>query len=71
MLEMYSRIRPLSQAEIEYISLKLIYPEKFWKLANYYYSHSKAWISEKNLEKLEKLIAQHDNWMNFVENISV
>ena len=43
MLEMYSRIRPLSQAEIEYISLKLIYPEKFWKVANAYYQSNKAW----------------------------
>ena len=56
MLEMYSRIRPLSQAEIEYISLKLIYPEKFWKVANAYYQSNKAWIPEKSVEKLETAI---------------
>lgn len=43
------------------------YPEKYWKLANYYYTHNKAWISEKNLEKLEKLTAQHEKWRTFAE----
>ena len=69
MLEMYSRIRPLSQAEIEYISLKLIYPEKFWKVANAYYQSNKAWIPEKSVEKLETAIRQTEEKMRFVEQI--
>ena len=71
MLLAYHEEKPLNVQELENLRIRFAYPEKYWKLANYYYSHSKAWISEKNLEKLEKLIAQHDNWMNFVENISV
>ena len=71
MLLAYHEEKPMNVQELENLRIRFAYPEKFWKLANYYYSHSKAWISEKNLEKLEKLIAQHDNWMNFVENISV
>ena len=69
MLEMYSRIRPLSQAEIEYISLKLIYPEKYWKVANAYYQSNKAWIPEKSVEKLETAIRQTEEKMRFVEQI--
>lgn len=69
MLEMYSRIRPLTQAEIEYISLKLSYPEKFWKVANAYYHSNKAWIPEKSVEKLETAIRQTEEKMQFVEQI--
>lgn len=71
MLNAYHQVKPLTDAELENLRLRFAYPEKYWKLANYYYSHSKAWISEKNLEKLEKLISQHDRWMSFVETLSV
>lgn len=69
MLEKYQAIKPLSEEELENLKLRFSYPEKYWKLANYYYTHNKAWISEKNLEKLEKLTAQHENWRSFVEKI--
>lgn len=65
LLESYEAVRPLSEAEKEYLALRFSYPEKYWKLANYYYTHNKAWISEKNLEKLKKLMAQYEKWQNF------
>lgn len=71
MLQSYNQIRPFSRAEIENLKIRFCYPEKFWKLANYYYTHNKAWISEKNLEKLKKLTAQQEKWRNFAENIEV
>lgn len=43
----YHEIRPLTQAEVENLRIRFAYPEKYWKLANYYYTHNKAWISEK------------------------
>lgn len=69
MLEMYSRIRPLSQEEIQYLSVKLLYPEKFWKVANTYYHSNKAWVPEKNVEKLETVIRQNEEKMQFAEQI--
>ena len=48
-------------------SVRFTYPEKYWKLANYYYSHKKVWISEKNVEKLQNLIRQREIWENFAE----
>ena len=58
MLEQYDKIRPISSEEWENLQIRFTYPEKYWKLANYYFSHNKAWISGKNTEKLEKVIAQ-------------
>ncbi len=55
MLLAYHRVNPISEAEWENLRVRFTYPEKYWKLANYYYSHNKAWISEKNIEKLKKL----------------
>lgn len=67
----YHQVRPLTQAEVENLRIRFAYPEKYWKLANYYYTHNKAWISEKNLEKLEKLRKQREKWRDFVDSISV
>ena len=53
MLDAYDAIRPLTREEEGYLKLRLIYPEKFWKLADSYYRSNKAWISVKNVEKLK------------------
>ena len=65
MLREYHRIRPISKEEWQNLKVRFIYPEKYWKLANYYYSHKKVWISEKNVEKLQNLIRQKENWEDF------
>ena len=65
MLREYHRIRPVSKAEWQNLRVRFTYPEKYWKLANHYYSHKKVWISEKNVEKLQNLIRQRENWKDF------
>ena len=69
MVQAYEEIRPLSKREKENLKIRFAYPEKYWKLANYYYTHNKAWISKKNLEKLERLANQEEKWRNFVESL--
>ncbi len=54
----YDKVRRLSAQELRYLYYYLAYPEKFWKIANHYYNAHKAWLSGRNIEKLEKLIAQ-------------
>ena len=66
MLEAYEETRPLSKEEKENLKIRFAYPEKYWKLANYYYTHNKAWISAKKLEKLKRLTDQEEKWRNFV-----
>lgn len=68
-LNAYGRIRPLSAKEREYLSIRMRYPEKFWKLANYYYNTNKAWIPGKHMEKLEKFLAQQEKRVSFSEEI--
>lgn len=69
MLNAYSAIHPLSAEEIEYLKIRLAYPEKFWKIANSYYHSNKAWISVKNVEKLNTAIRQTKEKERFLDNI--
>ncbi len=67
MLTAYNRENHISKEEWENLKVRFTYPEKYWKLSNYYFSHNKAWISEKNGEKLKKLIEQKEKWGEFPE----
>ena len=67
MLERYHQIQSISPAQWQNLRIRFTYPEKYWKLANYYFSHNKAWISGKNTEKLVKVIAQKEIWGQFPE----
>lgn len=68
-LDAYSRIRPLEERELEYIALKLAYPEKFWKTTSMYYRSNKAWIPEKSVEKLQISIVQTEERLRFLKNL--
>ncbi len=61
MLKAYHEIKPVSKEEWINLKIRFSYPEKYWKLANYYYTHRKTWISVKNTEKLQNLIRQRGN----------
>lgn len=66
MLENYTLICPLSSVQRRLLYVKMLYPEKFRKLANYYYGSNKAWISRRFLDKLENLNRQEENRSIFV-----
>ncbi len=69
MLQTYDGERKLQKNELEYLALCLAYPEKFWKMASTYYHSNKAWIPEKNVEKLEVAIKQTDERIKFLKEI--
>ena len=66
MLKTYNSKKKISREEFFYLQVRFMYPDKFWKLADYYYTHSKVWISSKNTEKLKKLISQEEKRLDFV-----
>lgn len=69
MLNAYSAILPLTENEMEYLKIRLIYPEKFWKIANSYYCTNKAWISVKNIEKIKTAIKQEEEKKKFLKEV--
>lgn len=68
-LRAYEFICPLKDAERQILALRLLYPEKLWKLANHYYHTSKAWIPAKNLEKLKTFASQQKEREKFVQKV--
>ncbi len=67
MVTAYQERKEITRGEMENLKLRFQYPEKYWKLANYYFSHKKIWISEKNVEKLRILVKQREVWEDFGE----
>lgn len=68
-LSIYNGIKPLGTDELEYMALRLAYPEKFWKVANTYYHSNKAWIPVKSVEKLQVTVRQVEEKRLFLQNI--
>lgn len=69
LLEGYERVRPISALSRIDLYYRLAYPEKFWKIVNFYYNSGKAWIPEKNSEKLETVILQEKQKQHFLEEV--
>lgn len=69
LLETYEKERPISAISRIDLYYRLAYPEKFWKIVNFYYNSGKAWIPERNREKLEKLVRQEENKQYFLDEV--
>lgn len=67
LVDSYDKIRPMEKEEYRQLFYRLSYPEKFWKIVNFYYNSGKAWIPGKNLEKLKKVIGQEKDKQAFLE----
>ncbi|MCX4339133.1 MAG: CotS family spore coat protein [Lachnospiraceae bacterium] len=65
----YNGVRPLNEGDYRQLYLRFAYPEKFWKIVNFYYNSGKAWIPGRNMEKLEKLFAQEREKKLFLKSL--
>lgn len=70
-IEEYLKVRTVSEQELHYLRLKLKYPEKYWKLLSHYYNNNKAWIPDKDIEKLKQVIMQHEKRLAFVNSVKI
>lgn len=70
MLDSYSRLRPLGEAELRQLYFRLAFPEKFWKISNHYYNTSKAWVCVRDLEKLQRVVEQEEAKERFLKVMS-
>jgi hypothetical protein len=65
----YDRIRPIGEEEYRRLYVLLLFPEKFWKLANHYLSSHKAWVSGRDIEKLDRIMEQEGRREEFLQNL--
>lgn len=62
----YSDIHPLDRQDYQFLYLLLLYPDKYYKIANHYNSRRKAFISPKDMEKLVDTIEQNKQKEQFL-----
>lgn len=65
-LDTYNEINELSARSFVSLYYRLAYPEKFWKIVNFYYNSHKSWMPGKNLEKLQRVVEQEKEKQNFL-----
>lgn len=68
-IEAYIKERKLEKEEQKVLYALLLYPEKYWKLVNFYYNGKKSWMPAKNFEKLCRICSQEKERLNFLKEI--
>lgn len=68
-IEAYDRVKPITKEEMNILYLLLLYPEKFWKITNFYYNGKKSWISGRNTQKLNTIGTQNAKKQMFLQKL--
>ena len=69
MLEAYEKVLPLDLRDKKCLYYLFLYPEKYWKQINFYMNANKAWIPDRNMEKLKNLAGQNEERNRFLSVI--
>ena len=67
MIQAYDSVRKIEEQEYRYLYFYLAYPGKFYKIANHYNNSHKAWLSGRDIEKLEKVFTQEEAREQFLK----
>lgn len=59
----------VSSYELKILLSLLVFPDKLWKIADYYYNRRKTWMSARLEEKLEKIKSQESARGEFIEDM--
>lgn len=66
-LDTYSNILNIEKEEQKLLHVLLLYPEKFWKITNFYFNSKKSWVPQRNIQKLIGIQEQVDRKRQFLE----
>lgn len=69
MLRAYDNILHISDENWRQLRVRMMYPEKYWKIANFYYNNNKAFFPENHLKKLNGIIRQEKSRTAFLEEV--
>ena len=65
----YQKEKRILEEEYDILLILFSYPEKFWKVVNHYYNNNKAWIPQKDIDKLNVIVNQNDEKRKFIEKM--
>jgi spore coat-associated protein S len=66
-LDSYNEVSPLKEEEYRVIFAFLLFPQRFWRLANRYYYNEVNWKLNTFNNKLEELISEQEKYIHFIE----
>lgn len=66
-LEAYSKLEPLSHDEVVVMKAMLLFPQKFWRVANRYYNSRRSWAQKNFSGMLEEVIAEYTEHISFMK----
>lgn len=64
----YNEVSPLKEEEYKVLYAYLIFPQRFWRLANRYYYNEVNWGQNTFSSKLESIINEKEEYLAFLEN---
>jgi spore coat protein I len=68
-IDCYDHELALTREERLSLYYLFLYPEKYWKQLNYYNNGNKAWMPDRNLDKLQNLEIQEENRSRFLSGM--
>lgn len=70
LLDAYGEIAPVSKDEIAVMTAMLLFPQKFWRVANKYYNSRRSWAQKNFTGMLEEVIAEYEDHTRFMKQFN-
>lgn len=67
LLEAYSAEEPLTRDEIVVMKAMLLFPQKFWRVANRYYNSRRSWAQKNFTGMLEEVVMEYPDHLKFMK----
>lgn len=71
MIETYEKYCGISELEKQILYILILFPEKFWKVSNYYYNGKKTWVPKRTIQKLTDVQKQTENKDKFLDQMKL
>lgn len=68
-IDEYTKIEPINEEEFFIMKLMLLFPQKFWRVANRYYNSRKSWAERVFTAKLQEVIDEAGYHEQFMKEI--
>lgn len=68
-IETYSAIKPINKYEYDVLKTLLMFPQRFWRIANRYYYKEAGWGEHTFMKKIREILDERENYMNFISSL--
>ena len=66
-LESYSSVSEIEEREYKIIVAFLLFPQRYWRLANRHYYNEVTWGANTFTKKIQNILNEQDSYMEFIE----